>query len=146
MNEYFQVFTDGGARGNPGPSGIGVVIEKCEAGVCRVVLEKYQYIGETTNNQAEYQALILSLQELIDIKPSNKIIFNLDSRLVVEQVKGVYKMKNPGLKPLLERVHQLKSELTECKFEFVHIPRERNMRADKLVNQAIDEGITAKGE
>ena len=134
--------TDGGARGNPGPAGIGVVI-KNEQGV--VIAGYKKYIGETTNNQAEYKALILGLEQ-VGLMVSDQwsvdshlvsLEIRMDSELIVRQMQGRYKIKDQGLKPLAEIVLKL------CKnfggINFVHVPREQNKEADKLVNQAIDE-------
>jgi ribonuclease HI len=151
MNSFWQVYTDGGARGNPGPAGIGVVINQCSVsqsdtiGKCDLVIAKHAYIGEGTNNQAEYKALILALEELEKLKVADPVEFFLDSKLVVEQVLRNYKMKNPGLAPLLATVWSLLDDLG-VKTTFTHIPRERNKQADLLVNQAIDEGVRAMKE
>ncbi len=133
--------TDGGSRGNPGPSGIGVVIHD-ETGL--VIGEHKKYIGETTNNQAEYKALILALEQAGQItNPKSQISsqgtsleIRMDSELIVRQMQGRYKIKDQGLKPLAEIVLKL------CKnFEsvnFIHVPRAQNAHADKLVNEVID--------
>ncbi len=145
MKLYWEVYTDGGSRGNPGPAGVGVVIDKCQDGVCKNVVEKHKFLGSATNNQAEYQALLLALHELVVLKPEEDMNFYLDSRLVVEQVKGNYKMKNEVLKPLFENVQLLLKEFNQ-KVIFTYIPRERNKRADSLANDAMDEGLLASKE
>ena len=129
--------TDGGARGNPGPAGIGVVIE--EGGT---VVEKIsRYIGETTNNVAEYEALIAGLEALVEkYKDSLRdmdIEVQMDSELVVRQLSGVYKVKDPGMKECFARVAQLRLEKAP-NIIFTHVRREKNAHADELVNKAID--------
>jgi len=133
------IFTDGGARGNPGPAACGVVI-KDEKG--EIILEISKYIGNTTNNQAEYEALILALEktkELFESKKVKKIVLecHLDSELVVKQLNREYKIKNEGLKPLYLKV----SNLIPCfsSVKFIHIRRGQNRLADKLVNRELDE-------
>lgn len=127
--------TDGGARGNPGPAGIGAVIKN---GQGLIVAEKKAYIGETTNNQAEYKALLLGLSAAKAMGGS-KILVNMDSELIVRQMQGRYKIKDPGLKLLAAEVMKLREEFESV--EFRHVPRAQNADADKLVNQAIDEAL-----
>jgi|SRR5581483_597271 len=127
------IFTDGGARGNPGPAGIGVVIHD-EAG--KVIKQLKQYIGEATNNTAEYKALILALREAAALK-ADDLQINMDSELIVRQMQGVYKIKEPNLKILAQEVIILRNQFKSV--TFTHVPREQNKAADKLVNQAIDE-------
>jgi len=132
--EKLIIYTDGGARNNPGPAGIGIVIMDSS----RNVIETYkEYIGEKTNNQAEYQALIKAL-ELAKEKSKN-LEFYLDSQLVVNQAKGLFKVKNSEIRNLLFKVKTLEQNFTNIAYYFV--PREQNKEADKLVNQAIDEAI-----
>lgn len=131
------IFTDGGARGNPGPAACGIVIknEKGEA-----ILEDSKYIGETTNNQAEYEALIFALEKakrLVNISAGDiDLECNLDSELVVKQLNREYKIKNEGLKPLFLKVTNLIPDFRSAKF--IHIPRDKNKQADKLVNMVLD--------
>lgn len=125
--------TDGAARGNPGPAGIGVVI-KNEKG--EVVREIYEYIGETTNNQAEYRALLAAIKAAVELKAEVVGLF-ADSELMVSQVKGLYKVKNEGLKPLFDEARLLLRNFKVCNIEY--LPREKNREADKLANKAIDE-------
>lgn len=132
MNEdVYVVHTDGGARGNPGPSAVGVVIT--HAGL--VVDELSEYIGDTTNNVAEYTALIRACEILRD-RGAGSAHFYLDSELVVKQVRGEYKVRDEGLKPLHA---QVKGYLSDMEFTINHIPRALNKRADELVNQALDQ-------
>lgn len=125
-----KLYTDGGARGNPGPAGIGGILLNED----NVVVEFSHYIGRTTNNVAEYKALIKGLQ-LAEGK-TNKLECYLDSQLVVRQLKGEYKVKQPHLRQLVAQVHQLGAKFSSIKYQ--HIAREKNKRADGLVNQALD--------
>lgn len=128
------LFSDGGARGNPGPAGIGYVITRQNEEDVAVG----KYIGETTNNQAEYQALLAGLSRARDIGIKRLMCF-LDSELVVRQIGGVYRVRDADLLPLYEEVCELVSEFE--KVEFTHVPREKNKKADKLVNEAIDKAL-----
>lgn len=132
------VYTDGGARGNPGPAGIGVVVELPDG-----TKKRYKhYIGKTTNNIAEYTALTLGLSKAaIFVGEYNveTVEVRADSELLIKQMNGEYKVKNAGLRPLFERAKALSAIFH--KIEFVHIPREKNREADALVNEAIDETI-----
>lgn len=122
--------TDGGARGNPGPAGIGYVLKSGHTEFLHSA-----YIGEATNNVAEYEALRQGLTHALD-EGVTKLACYLDSELVVKQLKGQYRVKNEGLKPLYEKVVALASRFAEI--SFTHVRREKNKDADKLVNQAID--------
>jgi len=141
--EKLIIHTDGGARGNPGPAGIGAVIQADG----RIVKEIAEYIGETTNNQAEYKAVIRALEEAKKLSTQAalggqgrsqdiELGFYLDSELVVKQLKREYKVKNKELAPLFMKIYNL----TQCfkKVSFTHVIRERNKEADALVNKAID--------
>lgn len=129
-----HLYSDGGARGNPGPAAIGVVIEKDG----EIIETISKYIGETTNNQAEYQALITGLEKAhtLGIK---EIICNLDSELVVKQLNREYKVKNKDLVSLFIKAYNLSLQFK--KISFNHIPRDKNKIADKLVNVALDNKI-----
>ena len=127
-----KLFTDGGARGNPGPAGIGAVILNEEG---KVIVEISEYIGETTNNQAEYKALIAGLAKAKELSVSELEVF-LDSELVVKQLNREYRVKDKDLAPLFLQVYNI--SLGFKKIVFKHIYRERNELADKLVNQALD--------
>ena len=126
------VYTDGGARGNPGPAGLGFVIEDISG---NTIYEAGEYIGETTNNVAEYSALIKALQQAKKLEA--KIVHvRMDSQLIVRQMNKQYKIKHPNLQPLAAQVFSLINE-----FEFIdfnHVRREFNTKADNQVNQAID--------
>jgi ribonuclease HI len=136
--ERLVIYTDGGARGNPGPAGIGAVAKDSDG---KLVYEVSRYIGETTNNVAEYEALIAALEEAkkryggklremaVDVR--------MDSELVVRQLTGVYKVKDPAMKERFARVAKLRLE-DAPNITFMHVFREENAHADKLVNAAID--------
>jgi ribonuclease HI len=128
-----RLYTDGAARGNPGPAGLGVVIEDDRGmrlrGLCR-------YIGTATNNVAEYLAVIEGLNAISEWKPDRVEVF-LDSKLVVEQLRGNYRVKNAALAPLHARAMQLLQSLPEV--EIRHVERAKNKGADALANRAIDE-------
>jgi len=131
-NKRIKIYVDGGSRGNPGPSGVGVVI--LDAGG-KKLKEISKYIGKTTNNIAEYSALLYGLEEALILR-IDEIVVNLDSELVAKQLAGDYRVKDPELKPLFERaMNMLKSFKS---FEIRHIEREKNKEADKLVNRAIN--------
>ena len=131
------VHSDGGARGNPGPAAIGVVIEK-ENG--EMIEEISEAIGDTTNNIAEYTAVLRGLQVLevlFGAKVSEmEVDWRLDSELVVKQLAGEYKVKNPGLRPLYEEIRDLRARFP--KLTLKHVRREENKEADRLVNEALD--------
>ncbi len=133
MEKKIIINTDGGARGNPGPAGIGVVI-KSENG--QILGNFKQYIGEATNNCAEYKALILALQETVKISKETVLEIRMDSELIVRQMQGQYKIKEPSLKLLAAEVIKLIKNFKNVTFR--HVPREQNKEADKLVNEAID--------
>ncbi len=140
--ERFLVHTDGGARGNPGPAGSGAVVERVVDGQRELVAEVSEYVGETTNNIAEYRALIFAL-ESVKVQASElpvSVEAVMDSQLIVEQMNGNYKVRNAGLKPLYDRVRQLVIELGGA-VTFRHVFRAENKHADRLVNQAIDHAL-----
>jgi ribonuclease HI len=135
MPPSLSIFTDGGARGNPGPAAIGVVI-KDQSG--RIVHQFGEAIGETTNNVAEYRAVIAALDYLLtQSELPGQVNFFLDSRLVVEQLRGNWKIKEAHLRDLALRAQQLVSKLG-ARMIYTAVPREQNSAADKLVNQALD--------
>jgi ribonuclease HI len=133
MTDKLIIYTDGGARGNPGPSAIGVVIY--DAGFKEIQRFK-DYLGTTTNNQAEYRALIAALELALKLG-GRDLICHLDSELVVKQLTGKYKVKETNLKSVVSEVLRLTSRFERV--EFVHVPREKNKLADQLVNEALDE-------
>jgi ribonuclease HI len=127
------IFTDGGSRSNPGEAGIGVYAHN-DTGV---VFELSEYLGVQTNNYAEYVAVIRALEECVVRGLTEDVIqFKLDSKLVVEQVQGNWKVKEATLKPLVAKVHELLLQFKEV--TFTHIPREQNAEADRLANEAMD--------
>lgn len=128
-----DVYIDGGSRGNPGPSGIGVVLYDSK----KKIKDFSKYIGLTTNNIAEYNAVIYGLQEALFLK-ADEIKLYLDSELVAQQLKGEYRVKDTDLKPLFEQALHLIRGFK--KVEIINIPREKNKEADKLVNKAINLG------
>lgn len=131
--KHITIYTDGGARGNPGPAAIGVVFKDGE----KTVNEYKEFIGDTTNNQAEYRAVLKAL-EIADEQGYTHLEFFIDSQLVVEQLNKNYKVKDKGLQQLfLEAWNSIQNFK---KVTFTHIPREENTHADRLVNEAIDEG------
>ena len=134
--------TDGGSRGNPGPAGIGVVFYSKNG---EEIHTCHEFIGEATNNQAEYKAIIKALHVLLKSKwmkknngsSEKKIVCRLDSKLVVEQINGNFKVKNDGIKPLIAEINEVKSKI-DIPISFMHVPREKNTRADELANIAMD--------
>lgn len=125
------LYTDGGARGNPGPAGIGGVIYTNSVKVG----EFSHYIGEATNNQAEYKAFIKGL-ELAKGHDIDELECKLDSELIVKQISGEYKVKSVQLRPLFERAKGLMATFNSVQVS--HVPRSENKIADALVNQALD--------
>lgn len=130
MNKLI-INTDGGSRNNPGPAGIGIVFSD-ESG--EVIAKFGEYIGEATNNVAEYSALVYALKKAKDFEVT-EIECRLDSELVVKQLNGQYKVKDAGMKRWYDQVQEL---IFFRPVKFVHVRREFNKLADKLVNEAID--------
>jgi ribonuclease HI len=126
------IYTDGGARGNPGPAAIGVVIFDAAG---KKIKSLGKYIGTATNNEAEYQALIAGLGLALELNADELECF-LDSELVVKQLTGQYKVREERLKQLVMDVLRLKNKFK--KISFHHLLREKNKLADKLVNDALD--------
>jgi ribonuclease HI len=133
-HKHLEIYTDGGARGNPGPAGIGVAIWEGN----NLVETHAKYIGEATNNQAEYQAVILGLEQAKRMK-AGELDFYLDSELAVNQLNRKFKIKDAQLGLLFVKAWNLMVGFK--KVTFTHIPREQNKGADSLVNKAIDEAI-----
>lgn len=129
--ETLYLFTDGGSRGNPGPAAIGIVLKDTQG---KILEEKQATIGVATNNQAEYAALLAGLKIAQKYQPQ-ALICLLDSSLVVNQLNGRFKIKN---QELAKRVFEIQKEIQRFRrVEFQHIPREKNARADQLLNQAL---------
>lgn len=126
--------TDGGARGNPGPAAAGVVIQHNGE-----ITEVKQYLGaRQTNNWAEYEAVVLALGKLLEMNMrDSNLEFRLDSQLVVEQLKGNWKIKEPNLRDQAAKVRSLLKDFGTVTFSYV--PRAENKEADRLVNEALDE-------
>jgi len=133
MNKLIT-YTDGGSRNNPGPAACGIVIQDAKG---EIICTFAKYIGTATNNQAEYGALILALEKAKELlKNGGEVACHLDSELVVKQLKREYKVKDEKMKELFARVCKLCLDFD--KVEFVHVRREKNKLADKLVNEELD--------
>ncbi len=126
------VWTDGGARGNPGPAGYGVLITDRRGAV---LAELAEGIGRATNNVAEYQGVIAGLKRARELG-ARRVVIRADSLLVVNQQLGSWKVKHEGLRPLAAEARRLASGFERVTWQ--HVPRERNRRADALANQAMD--------
>ncbi len=131
-HSVLTIYTDGVARGNPGEGGFGVVIKDADGSVIESV---GGYIGITTNNIAEYTALLAALKTSLKYKASKVVVYS-DSELMVRQLNGIYKVKNQGLLPLYKEAKDLTSRFLD--FIIEHIPREKNKEADALANRAVD--------
>lgn len=131
-NAEVKLFTDGGSRGNPGPSATGFVIKDMDD---NVVTSAGKYLGITTNNQAEYQAVLQGLTEALKYRARDVHVF-MDSLLVVNQMTGVYKIKNRDLWPIHQAIKD--AILHFNKVTFTHVPREMNKQADAEVNRILD--------
>jgi len=131
-NNLIEIYIDGAARGNPGESGIGVLIRETED----KNREIKKYLGTKTNNQAEYTALITALESAQDLTDKPVRIFT-DSLLVANQVNGIWKVKHPEIIPLNKKAKTLFKNFKDISIQ--HIPREQNFEADRLANLAIDE-------
>jgi len=129
------VNVDGGARGNPGPAAVGAVVTD-ERG--EVLAERGEYIGEATNNVAEYRAVQLGLRLARELGADEVEVVN-DSELVARQIGGQYKVKNAGLKPLF--IETMAALRQFDRWSVRNVPREENARADELVNEALDEAL-----
>lgn len=141
MFREVKLFADGGSRGNPGPSSSGFVIINKESD--QILIDKGVYLGITTNNQAEYTALKLGLEECAKKKCRIIHVF-MDSLLVINQMKGIYKIRNRDLWPIHNAIQSLVDSFDNVSFQ--HVPREFNKLADSAVNRALDEqlGISIK--
>ncbi|MFJ7147971.1 bifunctional RNase H/acid phosphatase [Streptomyces sp. NPDC100445] len=135
----FVVEADGGSRGNPGPAGYGAVV--CDAATGETLAEVAEYIGVATNNVAEYRGLLAGLRAAHALDPSAPVHVRMDSKLVVEQMSGRWKIKHPAMKPLAA---EARSVFPPDRVTYEWIPRERNKHADRLANEAMDAG--ARGE
>ncbi|MFF4538404.1 bifunctional RNase H/acid phosphatase [Streptomyces aureus] len=131
----FIVEADGGSRGNPGPAGYGSVV--IDAATGETLAERAEYIGVATNNVAEYRGLVAGLEAARDLDASATVRVRMDSKLVVEQMSGRWKIKHPDMKPLAARAARV---LPGSQVTYEWIPRERNKHADRLANEAMDAG------
>jgi probable phosphoglycerate mutase len=134
-----RAYIDGGARGNPGPAGYGVRVEAADG---TVLAELHGGLGVATNNVAEYNGLLAALRWAVD-HGERDVHIRADSELLVKQMRGEYKVKNPGLQPLVARARLLIMELGSVKFE--HVRREFNKDADRLSNLGMDEAEAMLG-
>lgn len=128
------IYTDGASRNNPGDAGVGAVIKDEDGKIVETVSE---YLGVATNNVAEYTALIRALETALKFRPDDVDCF-LDSQLIVRQMNGAYRIKNPTLLRLADKVRRLSRKIGRIQFH--HIGRENNREADRLANEAIDKG------
>lgn len=136
-----QVHIDGGARGNPGPAGAAVIVRDADDGV--VVHQAGIFLGRTTNNVAEYRALLAGLEFAARLGAAEVQVFS-DSELLVRQMDGRYRVRNAGLKPLHEQALQMQERFARCSYR--HIARAENKDADRLVKQAINLKRDVDGE
>jgi ribonuclease HI len=135
VDKPLSLFTDGACRGNPGQGGAGAVLVGRNG---EVVGEAKKFLGHCTNNIAEYRALILGLETALE-RGTTAISICLDSELLVRQVQGIYRVKNPDLKLLMVEIRDLLDRFNSWKIE--HVPRSENALADRLANDAIDETL-----
>ncbi|MEL3951854.1 reverse transcriptase-like protein, partial [Streptomyces sp. LNU-CPARS28] len=131
----FIVEADGGSRGNPGPAGYGAVVIDAESG--ETLAEAAEYIGVATNNVAEYKGLVAGLKAAHALDPAASVHVRMDSKLVVEQMSGRWKIKHPDMKPLAAEAARV---LPGTRVTYEWIPREKNKHADRLANEAMDAG------
>jgi probable phosphoglycerate mutase len=129
---------DGGSRGNPGVSGAGAVVIDADTG--KLLREISEGVGIATNNVAEYTALLLALEAAFEIDPGATVLVRMDSKLVVEQMSGRWKIKHPDMMSLGAKVQKL---ISGKNVEFVWIPRDQNSLADALANKAMDSSLGA---
>ncbi|WP_329443317.1 bifunctional RNase H/acid phosphatase [Streptomyces canus] len=134
----FIVEADGGSRGNPGPAGYGCVV--LDAATGETLVETYEYLGVVTNNVAEYRGLLAGLRAAHDLDPSASVHVRMDSKLVVEQMSGRWKIKHPDMKQLALEAGRV---FPPGRVTYEWIPREQNKRADRLANEAMDSGASA---
>ncbi|MFQ5800413.1 MAG: ribonuclease HI family protein [Candidatus Hydrothermarchaeales archaeon] len=134
MLEELLIYSDGGSRGNPGDAGIGIVISKTDG---TILYEFKRYIGRKTNNQAEYTALIKAL-EMAKGYGAERVTCFMDSELVVKQLNGEYRVKNPTLKTMFQKVRALERGFEKVAYTYVPRENDKIQIADRLVNEAID--------
>jgi len=131
-SESAILWTDGAARGNPGPAGIGVMLKTREG---EVLAAERRFLGHTTNNVAEYKALLLGLECALE-RGVKRLEVRADSELLIRQLLGKYRVKNEGLRPLFQQASELLKRFEAV--ELLHVRREQNVEADRLANQGID--------
>ncbi|MFE6333342.1 bifunctional RNase H/acid phosphatase [Streptomyces sp. NPDC057798] len=137
----FIVEADGGSRGNPGPAGYGAVVFDAATG--QTLAERSEYLGVVTNNVAEYRGLLAGLRAAFDLDPTATVHVRMDSKLVVEQMSGRWKIKHPDMKPLAMEASRV---FPPERVTYEWIPRERNKVADRLANGAMDAGVAGAAE
>lgn len=135
MSAAWKLFTDGAARGNPGPAGAGVMLRDPAGAEVATLAE---YLGSLTNNEAEYKALLLGL-ELARRHGARELVVHMDSELIVRQLAGRYRVKAEHLKPFFERARKELSGFDRA--SVLHVRREQNRDADLLANRGVDEGL-----
>lgn len=129
-----RVYCDGGARGNPGPAASAFIVVLPDG---KILVKKGVFIGETTNNIAEYKAVLFALEWLLDLRYSGEVIFFLDSQLVVNQMTGKFKIKNKNLLSIASKIKSLEKKF-RGKIFYKNIPREQNKITDLLVNKTLN--------
>ena len=134
-DDLYLLYTDGAARGNPGPAAVGAVLYRGSPSRPQVVAELSRAIGRTTNNVAEYQAVIEGLQMAAQHRPPS-LVLRCDSQLLVRQLLGEYRVRAVGLKPLHRQARMLLEGFPQVRME--HVRRESNRHADRLANRALD--------
>jgi probable phosphoglycerate mutase len=135
----FIVEADGGSRGNPGPAGFGSVV--IDAATGETLVERAEYLGVVTNNVAEYRGLLAGLRAAHELDPTATVHVRMDSKLVVEQMSGRWKIKHPDMKPLAAEAARV---FPPGRVTYEWIPRERNKAADRLANEAMDAGVSGE--
>ena len=136
MSARYVVEADGGSRSNPGPAAYGAVV--FDAVTREAVAERAEYIGTASNNVAEYSGLIAGLEAVRDLDPAATVEVRMDSKLVVEQMSGRWKIKHPDMQKLAQRAREV---LPPSQVSYTWIPRAENTAADALVNQALDAAL-----
>ncbi len=131
MSDTWIIYTDGGSRGNPGPAAYAYVIQRHG----EVDLEEKCYLGQTTNNIAEYTGMVKALEHAKELG-GRTLIVHSDSELMVKQMNGEYRVKNEGLRPLYQQAVKLRAQFDKVTFK--HVYREQNAQADALCNEAMD--------
>lgn len=129
------IHTDGGSRGNPGKAAAAFVVVGEDG---NIIYREGKYLGETTNNQAEYQAVLMALSWL-QVNPAEKVLFKMDSQLAVNQLTGIYKIKDLNILEKVKEIHKQIKQLPNVHINFMYVPREQNKEADKKVNEILDQ-------